>query len=74
MKDYIKFKFNGGNGAVLCSNCSKIIMSGARIPKEIWEAVSDRSGGRPIENIPPMFCCDECREKYENRKTSEKSQ
>lgn len=74
MKDYVKFKLNGGLGAVLCSNCSKIIMSGGRIPKEIWNAVGDRSGKDPIKDIPPMFCCDECREKYEKRKTNKKSQ
>lgn len=39
-KEYDKliFKFNGGNGAVLCSNCFKIIFSGKEIPNEYWDA------------------------------------
>lgn len=63
--DYIKFKFNSGYGAVLCSNCDKIIMSGGRIPEYIWDAVSKHND--EIEKIPPMFCCDKCKEEYNNK-------
>ena len=61
IKDHLIFKFNSGIGAVLCSNCRKIIMSGSRIPGYIWNAEN-------IEDIPPMFCCKECEEKYKKKK------
>lgn len=64
MKDHLIFKFNSGIGAVLCSNCRKIIMSGGRIPEYIWNA-------KNIEDIPPMFCCKECEGKYNKRKNDE---
>lgn len=67
MKDYIKFKINGGIGAVLCSNCDKIIMSGGRIPEYIWEALKSHR----IDEIPPMFCCQECQEEYERKNNYE---
>lgn len=66
MKDHLKFKFNSGLGAVLCSNCSKIIMSGGRIPDYIWEHVGPR-GTKKIEDLPPMFCCKECEEEYKKK-------
>lgn len=68
--NYIKFKFNGGNGAVLCSNCAKIIMSGRQIPEYIWDAVSKHNG--EIQKIPPMFCCDKCKEEYYKKKVEKK--
>ena len=70
MKDHLKFKFNGGRGAVLCSNCAKIIMSGNEIPEYIWEYV-DPYGTKSIEDLPPMFCCDECEEEYNKRKKND---
>lgn len=69
--DYIKFKFNGGNGAVLCSNCSKIIMSGSKIPDYIWDAVCCEDD-KEIKNIAPMFCCDKCKEEYYKKKVEKK--
>jgi len=66
MKDYLKFKFNSGNGAVLCSNCDKIIMSGGRIPEYVWECIGPNKT-KNLEDIPPMFCSQECEEKYKNR-------
>ena len=61
MKDHLKFKFNSGLGAVLCSNCAKIIMSGGHIPQHIWGHI-DKYGTKSVENLPPMFCCKECEE------------
>lgn len=67
MKGYLKFKFNGGHGAVLCSNCSVIIMQGSHIPKDIWDAVNNEK----LKDIPPMFCCKECEEEYNKKKDEE---
>ena len=70
MKYHIKFKFNGGRGAVLCSNCAKIIMSGNEIPEYIWEYVSP-AGEKDIEDLPPMFCSKQCEDEYNKRKNNE---
>ena len=66
MRDHLKFKFNSGLGAVLCSNCSKIIMSGGCIPQYIWEHVGSYNT-KSIEDLPPMFCCKECEEEYKKK-------
>lgn len=63
----VKFKFNNGWGAVLCSNCSKIMLQGSQIPQDIWDAV--RKG--KLYDMPPMFCCKECEEEYNNKKNNE---
>ena len=64
MMDRLKFKFNGGRGAVLCSNCAKIIMSGREIPEYIWESVRPDSD----EFLGPMFCSKQCEEEYKKKK------
>lgn len=38
-KDRLIYKFNGGAGAVFCSNCYCIICEGSRIPDEYRDAV-----------------------------------
>lgn len=55
--NHLIFKFNSGLGAVLCSNCRKIICTGDRIPKYIWDEPSK-------SKLPPQFCCDECKHEY----------
>lgn len=67
MSDSLKFKFNSGLGAVLCSNCDKIIMSGGRIPEYIWKSVRPFS----VKKLPPMFCCKECEDEYNKKKNNE---
>lgn len=63
-KDRLIYKFNGGAGAVLCSNCYCIICEGSRIPDEYRDAViADKQ-----EEFGPVFCCDDCREEWENTK------
>lgn len=47
-------KFNGGNLALLCSNCSVIIKTGA----EFNEEEKDFAFG--LKDIPPMYC-DDCK-------------
>lgn len=48
------FKFNGGNGAILCSNCLKIV----------------KTGCSQAENKIPIFCCKECEEEWFKTKKS----
>ena len=48
--DKLIYKFNGGQGAILCNNCKKIICTGKNIPK-------------PLPN-GPQFCCKECEKEY----------
>lgn len=63
-KDRLIYKFNGGAGAVLCSNCYCIICEGSRIPDEYRDAViADKQ-----EEFGPVFCCDDCRKEWENTK------
>ena len=47
------YKFNGGNGAVLCSNCYKIMYEGSNIPEDMMNAVKN---GQQKE-FGPVFCC-----------------
>ena len=63
-KDRLIYKFNGGAGAVLCSNCYCIVCEGSRIPDEYRDAViADKQ-----EEFGPVFCCDDCRKEWENTK------
>lgn len=59
MKGKAKFKFNGGNGALLCSRCSIIIKEGKYFTEEEWQAV------RGEKKLPPQYC-DKCLEKMES--------
>ena len=52
----MKFKFNGGYGAILCGRCGTILKSGKEIPEYVWEAV--RNG--TVKDLPDMFCEDNC--------------
>ena len=79
MKDHLKFKFNNGWGAVLCSNCSKIMLQGSQIPQNIWDAVRPQwfdelePGRLSLKDIPPMFCCEECEKEYNEKKNREEN-
>ena len=37
----MKFKFNGGRGAILCEKCGIILKQGREIPEYVWEAVKN---------------------------------
>ena len=50
------FKYNNGNGALLCSGCSKIIKIGSEFTKKEWQAA------RGEIKILPRYC-DECKNK-----------
>lgn len=51
------FKFNGGQGAVLCGKCNKVLYEGSRIPKYITDAVMNGT----IDELPDLFCEDGCK-------------
>lgn len=59
-KNKLVYKFNGGAGAVLCSNCYKIIYAGSSIPDEYRDVVI---AGKQ-EEFGPVFCCDDCRKEW----------
>lgn len=46
------YKFNGGYGAILCSNCGVIVAQGRDCEKQEYIEA--------IENGTPIFCSDEC--------------
>ena len=50
------FKFNSGNGAILCSKCGVILKSGSQILEYVWEVV--RNG--TVSQLPDMYCEDGC--------------
>lgn len=50
----MKFKFNGGYGAILCSKCGIILKSGSQIPEYVWEAVKNGT----VKDLPGMYCED----------------
>ena len=52
----MKFKFNGGRGAILCERCGVILKEGNQIPEYVWEAV--RNG--TVKDLPGMYCKDNC--------------
>ena len=56
MQDSAVFKFNGGNGALLCSGCSKIIKTGYQFTEEEKKAM------RGDLKLKPRYC-DECKGK-----------
>jgi hypothetical protein len=66
-KDRLIFKFNGGIGAVLCSNCNKIISTGSRIPEKFWVTAAGM-GVETYETIGPQFCCDNCKQEWQQTK------
>lgn len=52
----MKFKFNDGYGAILCSKCGIILKSGSQIPEYVWEAVKNGT----VKDLPGMYCEDNC--------------
>ena len=44
----MKFKFNGGYGAILCERCGVILKEGNQIPEYVWEAVKNGT----IKDLP----------------------
>lgn len=58
--DRLVYKFNGGRGAVLCSNCYTIVYEGSRIPDEYKDAMVNGQEN----NFEPVFCCDECKKEW----------
>jgi hypothetical protein len=50
------FKFNGGRGALLCSNCSVIIKTGKDFTEQEWAAL------RGEGDINSVYC-DKCKDK-----------
>ena len=47
----MKFKFNGGYGAILCERCGVILKEGNQIPEYVWEAVKNGT----IKDLPGMY-------------------
>ncbi len=52
----MKFKFNGGHGAILCERCGVILKQGKDIPEYVWEAVKNGT----VKDLPGMYCEDNC--------------
>ena len=52
----MKFKFNGGYGAILCERCGVILKEGNQIPEYVWEAVKNGT----VKDLPGMYCEDSC--------------
>ena len=52
----MKFKFNGGYGAILCSRCGVILKQGNQIPDYVLDAVQKGT----ISELPDMYCEDNC--------------
>ena len=52
----MKFRFNGGRGAILCDKCGVILAEGNAIPEYVWEAV--RKG--TVKDLPGWCCEDNC--------------
>jgi hypothetical protein len=59
-------KFNGGNLAMLCSYCHRIIKTGRHFTTEEIESVLDNS-----KHIIPAQYCESCKEDGYDRKPSE---
>ena len=61
MKEKAVFKFNGGLGALLCSDCWVIIKTGKDFTEE------EKKGIRGELEIEPQFC-EKCKDKKNNGK------
>lgn len=57
MKSRARFKFNSGNGAMLCSKCNVIIKTGRDFTEKEWEAL------RGETYLPPQYC-EKCKNDY----------
>lgn len=53
----MKFRFNGGRGAILCSKCGVILKEGSAIPQEVWDAINR---GENVRDLPDWYCEDGC--------------
>lgn len=58
------FKFNGGRGAILCSNCFAIIYEGSHIPDKYKNVIFNKQQN----NFGPIFCCEECKNNWYREK------
>lgn len=52
----MRFKFNGGYGAILCERCGVILKEGRQIPEYVWDAVKNGT----VKDLPGMYCEDNC--------------
>jgi hypothetical protein len=59
------FKLNGGNGALLCSQCHVIIKTGSSFTDKEWAAV------KGIVKLPPQFC-EKCQRQHLYTKLEDK--
>lgn len=53
------YKYNSGNGALLCDHCRTIIATGDRIPEEV--------NPKQLDNSILYFCCEECAMQYKEK-------
>jgi hypothetical protein len=72
--DRLIFKFNGGRGAILCSNCFCIVYEGSKIPDEYKDVMFNEhnmfnENEQQDKFEQPVFCCEDCkREWFESKK------
>ena len=52
----MKFRFNGGRGAILCDKCGVILAEGNAIPEYVWDAVNKGK----VKDLPGWCCEDNC--------------
>jgi len=57
MKSKARFKYNNGNGALLCTSCNIIIKEGYSFTEEEWKAAKGEA------YLAPQYC-DKCKIKY----------
>jgi hypothetical protein len=57
MRSKARFKFNSGQGAMMCSQCNTIIKTGRDFNEDEWRAL------RGEKHMPPQYC-EECKNKY----------
>lgn len=66
--DRLVYKFNGGRGAVLCSNCYTIVYEGSRIPDEYKDVMFNEynmfNENEQQDKFEPIFCCEECKKEW----------
>lgn len=58
-KQLIKYKFNNGNLAILCSKCSKIIKTGVDFTEEELKDIKRRQ-----KRLPAQYC-ETCKEEID---------
>lgn len=67
------FKFNGGNGAFLCSRCRKILYTLSTLPTELYDKgleMKNKYGQPSWEKLPDIYCkdCEKSMKTFENLK------